>query len=384
MKKRAIKDAAWFPAAVAACIAVVLYVVLSHFSGIWAGVKTFVGYFNALILGCVIAYIVNPLSKVFYKWFKGVKKEELRALLANALSFVVVILFLVFALLILIPQLVESIQTFSGNLDGYIAGAHAMLENWGISTTAFDPSGIISSSASLLDTVKDYIKNNIDGILATSASAGKGIVQWVLAFILSMYLLAEKRKLRDGTRRLLKASVGETRYGGVSGFLHKCDEIFHRYIVSNLIDSVIIGAVNAVFMAIAGMQYVGLISFVVAVTNLVPTFGPVIGAAIGGFVLLMVKPVHALIFLIFTVVLQICDGYVIKPKLFGNSLGVSGLWILVGVVVGGNMFGVVGILLAIPAVAIIDLIYSSYFLPWLERLRAKPVPDDSGKNEPGV
>ncbi|MCR5264069.1 MAG: AI-2E family transporter, partial [Clostridiales bacterium] len=91
---------------------------------------------------------------------------------------------------------------------------------------------------------------------------------------------------------------------------------------------------------------------------------------------LMVKPMHALIFLIFTLVLQTLDGYVIKPRLFGTSLGVSGLWILIAIMVFGGMFGVAGILLAIPAVAIIDLIYNSYLLPWLEKRRRKLDGDD--------
>ena len=137
--------------------------------------------------------------------------------------------------------------------------------------------------------------------------------------------------------------------------------------VFNLLDALVIGCINAMFMAIAGIPYVGLVSFIVGVTNLIPTFGPIIGAVIGALLLALVKLRYAIIFLIFTVVLQICDGYLVKPKLFGTSLGVSSLWILVGVVVGGRMFGTAGMLLAIPAVAIIDDLYSDYFMPWLER-----------------
>ena len=106
--------------------------------------------------------------------------------------------------------------------------------------------------------------------------------------------------------------------------LRRCHAILNRYIVFNLLDSLIVGTANALFMAIVGMPYVGLVSFVVAVINLVPTFGPVIGAIIGGFILLMVNPWHALAFLIFTAILQTIDGYILKPKLFGDSLGVSG------------------------------------------------------------
>lgn len=161
--------------------------------------------------------------------------------------------------------------------------------------------------------------------------------------------------------------VGEDKYGGVSTFLKKCDTICSRYIVFNMIDSLIIGTVNAIFMTFLGMQYMGMISFVVGITNLIPTFGPLIGTVIGGFVLLMVNPLHSLIFIIFTLILQIVDGYILKPRLFGDSLGVSGLWILMGIIVGGNMFGILGILLAIPCVAISDFIYGSYIIPSLEK-----------------
>ena len=165
----------------------------------------------------------------------------------------------------------------------------------------------------------------------------------------------------------LKAIFGKVKYGEVNNFLYKSNIICSRYIVYNLIDALIVGGANAVFMTITGMQYVGLISFAVALTNLVPTFEPMVGLVIGGFVLLIVNPVHTLMFVIFTLILQLCDGYIIKPRLFGNSLGVSGLWILIGVIVGGNMFGVIGILLAVPCVAIMVLIYETYLLPGLEK-----------------
>ncbi len=203
-------------------------------------------------------------------------------------------------------------------------------------------------------------------ILSASASAGKSIANWVIALILSVYLLSSKGAIVSGINRLLCAILKEKRLVAISTFFDRCNKIVIRYIIYNLLDALIVGPANAAFMALTGMQYVGLVSVSVAVTNLIPTFGPVIGAVIGGFVLLLVKPVHALIFLIFSVVLQFLDGYVIKPRLFGNSLGVSGLLILAAVVVCGNMFGIVGILLSIPIAAILDFVYNDYFLPALE------------------
>ena len=120
------------------------------------------------------------------------------------------------------------------------------------------------------------------------------------------------------------------------------------------------------FMALMGMPYIGFVSFVEAITNLIPTFGPIIGAVIGALILSLVELRFAIAFLIFTTVLQLSDGYLIKPKLFGSSLGVSSLWVLIGVIVGGRMIGVAGVLLAIPAVAIFDYLYRDYLLPHVE------------------
>ena len=367
MKKKRIRDAAWYPMAMAICIGVVLYILLLRFTGIWEGIMTFVGFFKTVIIGGIIAYLVNPLANLFSKLFKRVKKDGTRKLLSNLMAFVVVVLFLIFSVLILVPQLIESVETFMNNLSGYITKASSMLESWGVSKNMIDLESFVDSSENVLATVSEWVTENAGKIVSAATVTGKGIFQWVIAFILSIYLIAEKDSLKTGFKRFLNAVFGKERYVGVSTLLRKCDTIFNRYIVFNLIDSLIVGFANAIFMMICGMQYVGLISFVVALTNLIPTFGPMIGGVVGGFVLLMVNPMHALLFIIFTVVLQLMDGYVIKPRLFGNSLGVSGLWILIAVIVGGNMFGVIGILIAVPCVAIIILIYDTYIIPGLEK-----------------
>ena len=370
MSRRPLKEAPWFPNAVVACIAVVLYVFLTEFDVVWKAVSTFVGFFSPVIIGCVIAYIVNPLAKFFKrKLFFKIKKESGRDFCANFLAFVCIIAFLVFAMAVLVPQLVESVQVFSRNLNGYIASLMSMLDNIGIPALKNQLKNLIGSSETILSSVSDYISNNAESIVRTSAVAGKSVVSWLIAFILSIYIMAEKRRLKAGIIRLMRALFAKERYNDVCIFLRKCDGILNRYIIYNLIDSFAVGIANAIFMAIAGMEYVGLVSFVIGITNVIPTFGPIIGAVIGALVLLMVKPTSALVFLIFALILQTVDGYVLKPRLFGNSLGVSGLWILIGIVVGGNMFGVLGILLAIPAVAIIDFIYGNYLLPKLEKHR---------------
>lgn len=367
MGKFKLKNASWYPNAVAICIGVILFVLLMRFPEIWRSIKVFVGYFKPVILGCVVAYIVNPLANFFEKLFKKIKKEKIRRIISNTCAFLTVLCLLSFGIMTLIPEIVKSVQTFAGNFDGYLRSFNNMLESWGVSKRLVDINTLISSSEVFLSKVSSYISENMDTILATSTHAGKGLFEWVIALILSIYLIAEKQNLKAGLKRILRALCSKKGYETTADLLKRCDKIFNRYIVYSIIDALIIGISNALIMSAFGMQYIGLISFVVAVTNLIPTFGPFVGGAVGGFILLIVNPMHALIFVIVTLILQLLDGYVIKPRLFGNSLGVSGLWILIGVVVGGNMFSVIGILLAIPCVAVIDLIYKTYFIPLLDK-----------------
>ena len=355
-RKTPLKERNWYPYAVAACIAVTLYVVLSNLGGIWKGISTVVGWFSTIILGCVLAYLISPLARMYYnRVFKKVQKEKLRKVLSNVLAFATVILFLGFVLGMVIPQLISSITTFAGNLDGYAKTLAAWLAARHIALP-IDIQEFIDSSESTLNALVGVITANIDDIISTAGVVGKGAMNWIIALLLSMYLLAEKDRLKAGMLKLMEQLLPDTRYDNACLFFRRCDTILSRYIIFNLLDSLIVGATNAIFMAILGLPYVGLVSIVVALCNLVPTFGPIVGALIGAFILVLVKPWYALAFLIFTVVLQTLDGYFIKPRILGDSLGVPGLWILVGIIVGGAMIGIVGILLAIPAVAIIDFL----------------------------
>ncbi|MBR6149446.1 MAG: AI-2E family transporter [Lachnospiraceae bacterium] len=367
MKFEDLKNKKWYNGVVIACSAVVLYVLLTNIVSVWNVIVHILGYFAPLILGCVLAYLVNPLAKWFEaRIFKKVKKENIRWSVSVVIAFVTVILFLTFLLGTVIPQLVDSIKTFSGNFDGYVAAFQDLIDRWQLSKYV-DVKKLMSSSENMWKTIVVYISDNIDNIVETSADVGKTLVNWVLGLVLSIYLLMAKTSVRQGVARFLKAVFSKKRYTSIKTFIVRCDDILSHYIVYSLIEGILIGVINAIFMSVMGMQYVGMISVVIAVTNLIPTFGPIIGGLIGAFILLLVNPLHALIFIIFTLVLQTLDGYVIKPKLFGNSLGVSGLLILIAIIVGGKMFGVVGILLAIPFAAIIDFVYKDYLLSAMEK-----------------
>lgn len=374
MKKDKFRNKKWYNNAVAIVIGVVSYVALTNLDAINVFLKNVGGYFAPIFFGGVIAYLVNPLANALCnRLFKNIKNETLKWTLAVFLGMFLVILVLSALLFMLVPQLIESTMLLVSNMDGYITRLNTLIESMNLGTLdiGLQLEEMVGSSEDLIKTASQFLSTSLKSILSASADVGKTIFNLLIASILSIYLLLAKESIKTGSKRLMRALISQKWYDIVLNFMVRCNNILVRYIVFTLLDGAIVGGANAVFMAICGMQYVGLVSVVCGVTNLIPSFGPIIGAAIGGFILLLVNPWHALMFLIFTAVLQTLDGYVIKPKLFGDSLGVSGLLILISIVVFGNIFGVVGILLAIPLAAIIDFTYEEGILPLLEMRRAR-------------
>ena len=369
--KDKLRQKKWYPYAVAACIAVAFYVILTHLGSITSGLLTFIGYFDTVILGGVIAYIMNPLAMLFERTvFTKVGQDKLKWSLSIGAAVILLLLMAGFLLRTLIPQLMDSLIMLVSNMDVYLASLHDLIDKWGLSEV-LRSDRLFDSSEDVVKRVQVYFSQNAESLRGASAAAGRSLVKWVIAFVLSVYLLSAKTNLKNGIKHLLSTLIPEKQFNSFVSFISRCDRILVSYIVSSLIDAIIIGVLNLIFMSVMGMEYAGLISVVVAVTNLVPTFGPIVGGAVGGLILLLVKPLHALIFIIFTFILQFIDPYFIKPRLFSNTLGVSGLLIVVSVLVFGRMFGVAGILLSIPLAAILSFVYKDAILPALERRAAR-------------
>ena len=387
MKRDKFKNKKWYNNAVAILIGVVGYVVLTRLGPIFEAVRGVLSKFAPIFLGCVLAYLVHPLASALHKRVFGkINRKNIGWALSVLLAMVLVIMVILVLLLMLIPQLIESILLLVSNMDSYIAQLNNLIANLNIGTLDLGNQlqERMASSEDIIKTASQLLGTSMRKIAATSADIGKNLFNWLIAFILSIYLLMAKDNIKSGATRLLRALMPQKWYDIVVNFMARCNYILVRYIVYSLLDGAIVGGATAVFMAITGMQYVGLIAVVCGVTNLIPSFGPVIGCVIGGFILLLVNPWHALMFIIFTCILQTLDGYVIKPKLFGDSLGVSGLLILISIVLFGNIFGVVGILLAIPLAAIIDFVYEEGILPLLEARRARLDAEEKAEEAAGI
>lgn len=352
------------------CVVIICYLVFGNI-GMFAGFFGMVAkVLSPIIIGLVLAYIIDPVAKFFEnKVFFKMKKEKLRRTISSIIALVLVFSLLALFIGTLIPSLISSISMLVANVDTYYATAQSVVDR--INKIGF---GIHIDLSAIKDYVNNWLGNlvnelskDLSSVLTTTKDIGSSVVTIVIGVILAVYILFSKEYMLKGLRRLRKALYTPKTYESHTKFWKRCDDIFTQYIGCNVIDALIIGISNAIFMLILGMPYVSLVSFVVGIANLIPTFGPIIGGAIGALVLVLVKPSYALWFLIFTIGIQILDAYVIKPRLFSSSFGMAAVWTLISITVGGNLFGIIGVLLAIPVAAILSFIYDERFIPWLEK-----------------
>jgi len=372
----------WAGYTIATCSAVVLYLLLTHLPVLFGGVKWFLNLISPVIIGGIVAYLLNPLANFFEnKVFGKVKKPSLKHTLSVLMIVIIVVLVLSLLLAMLIPSLISSIKGIIANRNDYIAKISNFLSRFNTGSLNLDVESLTTQLNNAIDSILSTAYKNLNVILSTVLDVGSSVINTALGIIFGVCFLLGKDTLLNGIKSIRHTYMTEEQYERNNAFWHNCHDVFTQYFSCTLMDAIIIGVLNATLMLIFGMPNVALISVIIGVTNIIPTFGPVIGAVLGAFLLVLDKPLYALIFLIFTVVLQSLDAMVIKPKLFSNSLGLPAIWTIVAITLGGKLAGVPGIILSIPVAAILTILYKQTISPIMEKRKVKinSAPEESAE-----
>ena len=376
----------WGAYSVAAVTGVVAYLVLTNMPVVLAWLSHVVQLMSPIIIGIIIAYLID-LIVVFFenKIFKKVKKPKTRYILSVTVSILLVLIFIGFFFWLVLPEIVQSIthfisnaQNYSSLLDENLAKLDKFAAQYDIQLNA---TKWTSNIHAWTDTMIADFTTNLSRAMNTVLSVGSMLVNVFVGIILAVYFLAGKKKLYAGIRRFRHALLTDEQYEKHTAFLKRSSAIFAKYISYTILEAIGVGIVNAIFMLIAGLPNVTLISVLVAVTNILPTFRPIIGGALGAFILLLEDPMYALIFIIFTLILQTIDGYIVKPHLFGDSLGMPSFVSLISIILGGKLFGPIGILISIPFAAVCAILYRESFLPWLNKRKQMRTPAPAQKKD---
>lgn len=338
----------WF-CVVAACIA--FYLLLNNLNYFVGGIGKFINILSPFAGGVVIAYILDPVVKLFYhKLFK--EKKGIRWL-AILLAYLVAILLIVLLAWLVIPQIVNSIVMLFTNFPSYIQGIQDVL------TTIQDRFGVdLSQATKMLDDSEAMVKevyslasSAMPQIVASLGSVASNFVSTFTSLAASIYMLADKKHLLHQLRTLAHAFLPEKVAENTLRICHYANVNFTSFFIGKIIDSAIIGVITFVAMTILRLDFAVLISVFIGITNIIPVFGPFIGAIPSVFILLLIDPLQAVIFCVLILIIQQLDGNFIGPKILGSSIGISALWILFSIVVGGDLFGIVGMVVGVPVFA---------------------------------
>ena len=354
---------------------VVVIFAFIHLTDIFACVSFVFKVISPIIYGIFIAYVLNYPYRLFndHVFSKMGKKHRWLAKLRKPLSIIItyILVFGIITILIsmLIPELAASVQTFLDNMPQY----EATLRSWADDMVKFvkNMSGYNLYEVATFNNVISMITGSqateffrkmsstiLPSAVTTTVAIGTWFYNWGLGIVISIYMISSKEKLLSQARRVITAFTPEkfsTRFFHVcTVFNTKCG----KFIIGKIIDSSIIGLMCFIGMSIFRFDYPLLISVIIGVSNLIPFFGPFIGGIPSAVLLLLIDPMEALWFVIFLFVLQQFDGNILGPKILGESVGISGFWIMVSVIVGGGLFGVPGMVLGVPFFAAIYALVS--------------------------
>lgn len=369
---------------------ILFYFALLRVTELSYGAGEVFGVLKPVVYGCVIAYLMNPIVDKVDRYFipflerRGMARNKAQNLSRSAGIFLSLIFLFVLVgtlLNLLIPELYNSIRNMALTLPNQISDALNKLNEAQLddsTTGALIQTAIEEGTdmfmtwmkTDLLDKTNEVMTNLTEGVL----NVLNEIVNILIGLIVSVYILFSKELFARQSKKAVYAVFSAEHANMILHLTTKSNEIFGGFIIGKIIDSAIIGVLCFIGLSILNMPYIILISVIVGVTNVIPFFGPYIGAIPSAVLILLVDPMKGIYFLIFILLLQQFDGNILGPKILGNSTGLSAFWVIVAILLGGGLFGFVGMVMGVPTFAVIYYIVEMFLD---HRLEKKRLPTDS-------
>ena len=348
----------------AVCIAVLL--LITQIDAVKSTLSHIGGILSPILIGVILAYIINPLCMFFEKRFKRLfakskkMKARTRHRLARGLSILLSILFLiaVIALLIflIIPEFLESFRKLIEIAPSLVEKGSDWLSDSLESDNTFGQNigqAIQGLEKSLTDWVGGTLSSVIGSLISGATEIAMFVVDLLVSFVVCVYALLEKNRFLGQIKKIIFAVFSANRANDILDVARYGNSVFGKFIIGKLISSSIVGTITFLFMTAVGMPYALLSAGVIAVTNVIPFFGPFIGGIPTAFIILLTDVEYGIIYIIFLLVIQQLEGNIIEPMIMEDRTGVSKFWITFAVLFFGGVFGVGGMIFSVPIIAII-------------------------------
>ncbi len=359
---------------------ILFYLGISQIGAVTSYIDKIFIILQPFIIGFAIAYLLGFLLKVYERNLKKIKtyrnlKLKYQRIISLILTYLTAILLIVLFLQFVLPQLIESIVGLVNNIPTYISNlnkvSNYLFKKFDVKKEQMD---IINEKLKdLIDTIINIGTNLLPVIGNIIASFASSIWNIAIGAIVSIYLLIDKENMCAGVKKVVYAILPKKGAEKVILITHKSNETFGKFLSGKILDSAIIGILAYIVLKICNMPYTLLISVVIGITNIIPFFGPFIGAVPSFIIILFVSPEKALWFLLIVFILQQVDGNIIGPKILGDSIGISAFWILFSIMVAGEILGFVGMVIGVPLFAVIYSLFKDFIN---EKLKSKGLKTD--------
>jgi len=332
---------------------IAFYMTLSHLQQVRLWLSGVIDVLMPFIVACGLAYILNRPTVYFERTiFSGLRHRRAFSILLTYLCATALVGIL---LVLILPQVLQSLISLVNNIETYLANFTAfvqyLVEEFQLETNFLDD--IMISYTDVINNVATFLRSSLPHLFNYGVAIGNLLVSAITALIASIYMLAGKEHLLTQVRKIIYATFPEKRAHWFLSVCNRANSIFSGFIIGKLLDSAIIGVLCFILCAILRIPLAILISVIVGFTNVIPFFGPFIGAIPSTMILLLVDPWAAVRFVILVLALQQFDGNILGPRILGDSTGLSAIWVLISIVVGGGLFGFAGMLLGVPTFAVI-------------------------------
>lgn len=340
---------------------IVIYILIAHWGETTGFLSNLAGILSPFFIGLLTAYFLIPLvgriQKLIHKLFTKGKHEKVVKCISIVLAYVLVLGFIAIAFVFVIPQMIQSVQELTDKIPSIYRKLMRELTYFQRKYPEIDFKAANDQLAKMVPNLIDYgtnlMSNVIPMVYSFSVSIVKLAINLLLGIFISIYMIYSKEKFRYQAKRVVYAIFSEEKGDAVCTTLRECNDIFGAFLISKAIDSLIIGCICCVAMNIIGLPYAVLLSVIVGITNMIPYFGPFIGAVPGVLIYLCTDWESAIIFAIMILILQQFDGLILGPRLLGQSTGLSPIWVIFAITVGGAYFGVLGMFIGVPVVAVV-------------------------------
>lgn len=346
------------------CGAIVLYWLLHETDRVSAIVSAVSSLFAPFILGGVFAFVLNvPMRAIENGLLKNVNHEKMKRIVAVVLTLLALLLVIALVFWLLIPQIVVTVNSLVPTLSDFFPKAEAWVEGflekhpilleWAEKYTNLEEFSFSAVAEKLLSIFKNSESNILGGAVSAIGSIFSGVFNTFIAVVFSVYCLFQKETLARQGRKLAYAFLKEKTADNIVKILRLTNSSFSNFLSGQCVEVCILGGMYAIGMSVFRMPYIPLITVVIALTAFIPIVGAWTGCVVGTFLIFVKNPMLAVAFIAMFLVIQLIENNMIYPRVVGTSVGLSGMWVLVAITIGGELMGITGMFLMIPLVSVL-------------------------------